>query len=74
MAQLTVEDDLVRELEQRAERNGRSVEEEHRQILRNALQPNNPGSSLKELLSQMPEGAEDEDFRRVDDLGRPADL
>jgi plasmid stability protein len=32
-----VEDDLVKELELRAARNGHSVEEEHRQILRRAL-------------------------------------
>ena len=42
MAQLLVRDiesDVVRELKIRAARHGRSAEEEHRQILREALRP-----------------------------------
>lgn len=77
MAQLIVrniEDDLVRELKLRAGRNARSAEEEHRQILRCALRPEHPRSSLKELLSNMPDVGEDRDFERADDRGRVADL
>jgi plasmid stability protein len=69
MAQLIVrdiEDEIVRELNVRAARNGRSAEEEHRQILRHALKP-----SFHEVLSQMPDVGEDSDFERPIDYGRP---
>ncbi len=50
MAQLTVrhlEDDLKLHLKQRAQRHGHSMEEEVRQILRNALtEPAQPASGL----------------------------
>ena len=75
MAQLIVrdiEDEVVRELKVRAARNGRSAEEEHRQILRHALKPDRP--SFHELLSQMPDVGEDSDFERVKDYGRDVDL
>ena len=77
MAQLVVrniEEDLVKELKVRAARNGRSAEEEHRQILLEALRPAQPRSSFKELLSQMPEGGDDSDFERIRDFGRDIDL
>jgi plasmid stability protein len=77
MAQLIVrniEEDLVRKLKVRAARNGRSVEEEHRQILRHALAPKSSGPSFKELLSQMPDTGDDRDLERNDDLGRIIDL
>ena len=57
-----IEDEIVRELERRAAQNGRSVEEEHRQILRGALK-NRP--TLHEVLSQMPDVGEDSDFERI---------
>jgi plasmid stability protein len=69
-----IEDDLVRELKLRAARNARSAEEEHRHILRHALRPEKPRSSLKELISTMPEVGEDSDFERMDDRGRVVDL
>ena len=75
MAQLIVrdiEDDIVRELKLRASRNGRSAEEEHRQILRRALKGR--ATSLHDAISQMPDVGDDSDFERVDDLGRPVDL
>jgi plasmid stability protein len=77
MAQLIVrdiEDDIVRELKLRAARNGRSAEEEHRRILREALRPSEDRASFKDILSQMPDVGEDADFERVDDYGRPVDL
>ena len=46
MAQLIVrnlEEDVVRELKLRAVRHGRSAEEEHREILRQALVPGRSG-------------------------------
>jgi len=60
-----IDEELVRELKLRAERNGQSVEEEHRQILRRALEPSQFSSSLKELLEQMPGGITDRDFERI---------
>jgi len=68
-----IDDVLVRELESRAARNGRSAEEEHREILRRALRPESV-PSFKELLSQMPEGGDDRDFERARDFGRDIDL
>jgi plasmid stability protein len=73
MAQLTVrniEEQLVQELELRAARNARSAEEEHRQILRRAPGWERSGSSLKDLLSVMPDVGDDADFERIQDLGR----
>src|SRR5262249_49434499 len=77
MAQLIVrdiEDEIVRELKVRAARNGRSAEEEHRQILRRVLHPPKDAASFKEILSQMPDVGDDADFARIDDYGRPVDL
>ncbi len=67
MAQLIVrrlDDEVVSELRKRAARNGRSVEAEHREILRTALRPPRGARSLKELLLHMPAAGEDEDFAR----------
>ncbi|HEY4779231.1 MAG TPA: hypothetical protein VIH47_06540 [Solirubrobacterales bacterium] len=77
MAQLLVRDiepDLARELKLRAARHGHSAEEEHRQILREALKE--PGSpvSLKELLLEIPDVGEDRDFERPPDRGRAVEL
>jgi antitoxin FitA len=77
MAQLLVRDiesEVVRELKIRAARHGHSAEEEHRRILRQALsQPGSP-VSLKELLLEMPEVGEDQDFERPQDRGRAVSL
>jgi antitoxin FitA len=77
MAQLLVRDiesEVVRELKIRAARHGHSAEEEHRQILREALsQPDSP-ISLKQLLLQMPDVGEDGDFERPRDQGRSVEL
>jgi plasmid stability protein len=77
MAQLIVRNidgELVQELKVRAARNGQSAEEEHRQILRRALGANNSGLSLKEMLEQMPDVGDDEDFERSQDRGRAVEL
>ena len=73
MSQLIVrniESELVQELKLRAARNGQSAEEEHRQILRRALGANHSGLSLKEMLEQMPDVGNDDDFERSQDPGR----
>lgn len=75
MAQLIVrnlEEEVVKELKIRAAREGRSAEEEHREILRRALRPL-PRQSLKEALSTMP-SVGDDDFERVRDFGRDVEL
>jgi antitoxin FitA len=69
-----IESNVVRELKIRAARNGRSAEEEHRQILREALRAGGPVKSLKELLLDMPDVGEDRDFERPEDYGRPIEL
>jgi plasmid stability protein len=73
MAQLIVRDldeELVRELKIRAARRGRSMEAEHREILREALRGRGERKTLKQRLLQMPSVGEDADFARVRDLGR----
>jgi plasmid stability protein len=77
MAQLLVRDidsDVVRALKIRAARHGHSAEEEHRQILREALRPQGPAKSLKEFLLEMPDLGEDRHFERPEDRGRPVEL
>ncbi len=67
MAQLVVrklEPKVVMELRKRAARSGRSMEAEHREILRAALLPARGTKSLKELLLTMPAVGEDSDFAR----------
>lgn len=63
---------LVRALKVRASRHGRSAEAEHREILRQALQPR--GRALKQLLAEMPAVGRDDDFERPRDLGRETEL
>jgi plasmid stability protein len=77
MAQLLVrniEAEVVRELKLRAARHGRSAEEEHRRILRDALRGGGPHGSLKDLLLAIPAVGEDRDFERPLDHGRPLEL
>ncbi|MEO8316666.1 MAG: DNA-binding protein [Pseudomonadota bacterium] len=66
MAQLIVRnlsDELVLSLKRRAARANRSAEEEHREILRAALQGTRR-KSFAQLLAAMPNVGEDEDFSR----------
>jgi plasmid stability protein len=72
MAQLVVrrlEPEVVMELRKRAARSGRSMEAEHREILRTALRPGRGAKSLKELLLLMPGVGQDADFARLS--GKP---
>jgi antitoxin FitA len=69
-----IEAEVVRELKLRAASHGRSAEEEHREILREALRNRGPETSLKQLLLEMPNVGEDLDFERPRDFGRPVEL
>ncbi len=77
MAQLivrSIDDELVRRLKIRAAHHGRSAEAEHREILREALQPRAEGKSIKAWLLDMPDVGEDEDFGRSRDVGRQLEI
>jgi antitoxin FitA len=67
VAQLIVrnlEDVVVKALRERAASKGRSTEAEHREILREALVKIRRGTSLKALLTEMPDAEDDADFAR----------
>lgn len=67
MAQLVVrrlEENLVQELRERAARARVSMEEEHRRILRAALQGQGTSKTFKEHLLAIPPGGEDALFER----------
>lgn len=55
-----LDDEIVEALRKRAAKHGRSVEEEHRRILKRALVPKRPKRSLLEALESMPDLAEDD--------------
>jgi len=66
MAQLVVRnlpDDVVRALKERAARNHRSAEQEHREILQSVLRRPRR-RSLAEVLEQMPNVGAEKDFIR----------
>ena len=66
MAQLMVRnlpEELVAALKQRAAKRNRSAEQEHREILKAALQ-GPPRKALADVLANMPNVGEDEDFAR----------
>ena len=69
-----VTDDLVRALKLRAARHDRSVEAEHREILRQALEPRHTGKTFKNFLLAMPPLGDDKDFERNPDRGRRVKL
>jgi len=70
-----LEEEVVRALRLRAAEHGRSVEAEHREILREALLAMPRGRrSLKELLLSMPDVGDDADFERTPDRGRTVEL
>lgn len=67
MAQLIVRNldpELVSELRRRAAESGRSMEAEHRELLRSVLKPGPRHTPLKALLLRMPAVGEDADFAR----------
>jgi plasmid stability protein len=77
VAQLIVrslDPDLVAELRRRAAENGRSMEAEHRELLRLALKPGRKRTPLKDLLLRMPAVGEDSDFARDRRKARPVRL
>ena len=77
MAQLIVrnlDDEIVKRLKRRAVESGRSMEAEHREILRAALLSSRKQKSLKEHLLAMPNVGRDKDFARRQDKGRKASL
>lgn len=66
MAQLMVRnlpEDLVKALKQRAAKNNRSAEQEHREILQAALRRPRR-RSLADVLAAIPNVGKDEDFER----------
>lgn len=69
-----IDDAVVRALKERAVRNGRSAEAEHREILREALLSKHGARSLKDLILQMPDVGDDADFLRPADRGREIEL
>lgn len=74
MPQLIVRDvppDVTRALKQRAARNGRSAEAEHRILLRDALRAELEARSFKTVLTSMPDVGTDADFAPQRDLPRP---
>jgi plasmid stability protein len=81
MAQLIVRnlnDRLVKRLKRRAAEHGVSMEEEHRRLLREVLEPRKapkPKMSFKEYLLTMPNVGEDSDFEMPrNDKPREVDL
>ena len=58
----------------RAAQHGRSMEAEHREILRQALQAPQPQKTLKSLLLAIPPLGDDADFARIPDRGREVEL
>jgi plasmid stability protein len=75
MAQLIVrnlDEAVVARLRRRAAERGRSMEAEHREILREALLPSRRRPSLKEHLMAMPDVGTDEDFQRPPEKRRKA--
>lgn len=77
MAQLVVrklESTLVARLRARAAKHGRSMESEHREILKAALDASTRRPSLKAWLRRMPNAGRDQDFARVSSPPRPIDL
>ena len=77
MAQLIVrnlEADLVARLKRRAVEHRRSMEAEHREILRETLIGRRHGISLKQHLLSMPDVGSDSDFKRPRDKGRKVRL
>ena len=65
-----IEDEVVRALKVRAVERGRSMEAEHRQILRDSLMSRGPRRSFKEHLLSMPDVGEDGDLIAPRDLPR----
>lgn len=77
MAQLIVRnlvEELVRRLRIRAAQHGRSAEAEHREILRQALQPISDAEAFDAFLLEIPDVGSDEDFERIRETARTIEL
>jgi plasmid stability protein len=77
MAQLLVRDlenEVVQALKQRAAKEGTSMEEAHRRLLRQALLKDKPKLSFKEALLAMPDDGDDALFTRKKKKRRPVNL
>jgi len=77
MAQLIVrniEAEVVALLKRQAAAHGRSMEAEHREILRASVRAGKHKRSFKQALLAMPDGGEDGDFERHPDRGRDIPL
>jgi len=77
MAQLIVrniETEVVALLKQRAAAHGRSMEAEHREILRASVRAGMGKRSFKQALLAMPDVGDDADFDRQLDRGRDIPL
>lgn len=61
-------------LRTRAARSGRSMEAEHREILKSALRPSRTRTSLKDWLERMPDVGRARDFARARSKARPVRL
>ena len=62
---------IIDALKQRAAKNGRGAEAEHRALLEERLLPP-MGKHFAEALASMPNVGTDSDFARVEDLDRPS--
>jgi plasmid stability protein len=69
-----VDPEVVHRLKLHARPHGRSMEAEHREILRQALLTSEPGVTLKALLLTMPPVGNDTDFARLPDQAREVEL
>ena len=77
MAQLIVRNldpEIVARLRRRAAQHGRSVEAEHREILREALLSARGHATFKDHLQAMPDVGTDEDFARLPGTSRRVKL
>jgi antitoxin FitA len=69
-----IEEKVVRKLKQQAGAHGVSMEEEHRNILRQSLLGKSRKRSFKEALMAMPNVGKDSDFERGPQIDRPVRL
>jgi antitoxin FitA len=68
MAQLLVrdlEEEVVQALRQKAVKEGTSVEEAHRRLLRSVLLSQKTAKTFKEALLEMPDDGDDTTFKRA---------
>jgi len=72
-----VEPEIVEKLKERADKHSRSVEDEHREILREALSVGDQDAStmtFEEYLRTMPDVGTDADFSRIEGSFRDVSL